>query len=184
MTEESLWEKIVRFSPAAIAMSACLAIMSSASISKRADYEILPLSTELVTQGDAAAKAGSKEDAAGLYETALAVDPRNKQAYIALARLVSGQGLSGKSIRYYDEALEIDPNDMTALSEQADVMVSKGGLSAARKNLARLKAICRTDCSVVDKLAMSIKTAGQKPALQASAVKVKPVVEKPDSKQN
>lgn len=172
----------MRFSPAAITLSACLLVMSSVSLGKRADYDISELSVDLVKRGDTAVKSGDNEEAAGLYETALAVDPRNRNAYIALARLMNTQGLKGKAIRYYSEALEIDPNDLSSLSEQADVMVSKKALEAAKKNLARLRILCRSDCGRIDKLALSIDEADKQPALQASAVEIKPTAQENDDK--
>ncbi len=175
----------MRFSPAAIALSCSLALISSAGIGKKADYQIEPLSIDMVAQGDAAAKANKLNDALDYYQTALAVDPRNRAAYIAMARVVRTQGLSGKAIRYYKEALELDPNDLTALSEQGDTMISKGAIEAAKGNLARLKLLCRTDCGKVDMLAANIVKAGQKPVLQASAVEIKPVAgEIPAPKKN
>jgi len=177
MTTREIWDIIMRFSPSAIALSACLAIMSSASLSKRADFEVVAASTKFVESGDNAFSAGNIDEAQGLYETALAIDPRNRNAYVALARLLSKRGLYGKSIRFYNEALEIDPNDLTTLSEQANVMLSKGAVKAARKNLARLRILCRSDCEQVEKLALSIDAAGKKPALQASAVEINPTAE-------
>ena len=181
---EPLWKKIMRFSPAALALSLSLALISSAGISKQADYQIDPLSVSMVMQGDVAAKASKFNDAVDYYQTALAVDPRNRVAYIAMARVVRGQGLTGKAIRYYKEALELDPNDLTALAEQGDVMVAKGALEAARGNLARLKMLCRNDCGKVDALAVNIVKSGQKPVLQASAVEIKPVVGEVTEKAN
>lgn len=174
----------MRFSCAAIALSLSLALMSSAGIGKQADYQIDPLSLSLVAQGDILAKANSLGEAVDYYQTALAVDPRNRAAYIAMARAVRGQGLTGKAIRYYKEALELDPNDLTALAEQGDVMVAKGALEAARGNLARLKILCRNDCGKVDMLAGNIVKAGQKPVLQASAVEIKPVIGEVTEKAN
>jgi tetratricopeptide (TPR) repeat protein len=173
---DTLWNMIMRYSPAAIALSVCFALLSSAGLGKKPDYQIDPLSVAMTADGDVAAKAGKTEDAIGYYETALAVDPRNRVAYIAMARAVRSQGLNGKAIRFYKEALELDPNDLTALAEQGDAMVAKGAIEQAKKNLARLKLLCRSDCGKVDTLAMNISRAGQKPVLQASAVEVKPVV--------
>lgn len=167
----------MRFSPAAITLSICLAVMSSAGQGKRADYEIDPRSAAMVERGDAAAKAGEEQSAAGFYETALAVDPRNRNAYVALARLMSRLDLKGKSIRYYNEALEIDPNDLTTLAEQSDVMVTKGAVTAAKKNLARMRILCRSDCGRLDKLAAAIDSAQEQPSLQASAVEISPTAD-------
>ncbi len=166
----------MRFSPAAIALSFTFAMISSASLSKKPDHIIEPQSLALMQSGDLAAKAGALEDAISWYETALAVDPRNRSAYVQMARAVKAQGLAGKAIRFYNEALELDPNDQLALVEQADVMIGKGAVDQARKNIARLKMLCRSDCGSVDRLALAANRAGEKPQLQASAVEIKPVV--------
>ena len=169
----------MRFSPPVIALSLTLAMISSASLGKKPDHIIDPQSLALMQSGDEAAKAGALGDAIGWYETSLAVDPRNRGAYVAMARAVNAQGLNGKAIRFYKEALELDPNDLTALSEQAEVMVAKGALEAAKKNLARIQMLCRTNCASVDRLAGIITKAGEKPVQQASAVEMKPVVGEP-----
>jgi tetratricopeptide (TPR) repeat protein len=167
----------MRFSPAAIALSLLLATASSVSFSKRADHEINPQSVSLANEGAALVRKGDKEGAIGWYETALAVDPLNRAAYVGLAEIARDQGLKGKSIRLYKEALEIEPNDQKVLADQAMVMLSKGALDPAKKNLARLQLICRLDCAATDKLAQAIATAKDKPAVQASAVTIKPTVE-------
>ncbi len=166
----------MRFSPAAIALSLTLAVMSSAGISARSDDDIDPRSLAFMKAGEVAAKAGQLENAIDNYETALAVDPRNRQAYIVMARAVKEQGLTGKAIRFYKEALELEPNDQVALAEQTDAMIAKGAIEPARKNIARLKTLCRTDCAAADRLAIAAIKASERPQLQASALEIKPTV--------
>ena len=166
-----LWDIIMRFSSAAIALSLTLAVFSSASIGKKADDEINPLSLSLMTRGMEAKQANDIEGAIDLYETALAVDPRNRAAYLEMARAVASKGLNGKAIRFYKEALELEPNDQLALTEQADVMLAKGAVEQAKNNLARLRLLCQSGCGNVDKLAAAIQNAAEKKILQASAVK-------------
>ena len=163
----------MRFSPAAIALSLTLAIMSSASISGRADKDIDARSIALVKTGDEETKAGRVDSAIGWYESALAVDPRNRAAYVGMARAVQAQGLNGKSIGFYNKALEIDPNDQIALAEQAHAFVAKGALEQARRNMARLTTVCRTDCASLGKLSAAINLASKKQQAQASAVDLK-----------
>ncbi len=163
----------MRFSPAAIALSFTLAIMSSASISGRADADIDARSIALVKTGDEEARAGRVDSAIGWYESALAVDPRNRAAYVGMARAVQTQGLKGKAIGFYKKALEIDPNDQIALAEQANAFIAKGALEQARKNMARLTTVCRADCASVDKLSSAIDLASKKQQAQASAVDLK-----------
>jgi tetratricopeptide (TPR) repeat protein len=166
----------MRFSPAAIALSLTLAMISSASISGRADDDIDQRSVALMQSGNEALRAGNVEAAIGWYETSLAVDPRNRAAYVAMAGAVKSQGLNGKAIRFYKEALEIEPNDQLALTGQAEAMIAKGAVEQARKNIARLKMLCRSDCAVVDRLALAATKAAEKPQLQASALEIKPTV--------
>jgi Tfp pilus assembly protein PilF len=167
----------MRFSPAALALSLLFATVSSVSFSKRPDHEIDKQSVALAMEGSAALRSGDKMGAIGWYETALVVDPLNREAYIALAEIARDQGLKGKSVRLYKEALEIEPNDPKVLADQALVMLSKGALEPAKKNLARLQLICKLDCAAAEKLAKAIASAKEKPAVQASAVKIEPTVE-------
>ncbi len=181
---ETLLEKIMRFSPAAIALSLSFALISSASISKPADDQIDPLSITMMKQGDGAMAKADYPAAIDWYETALAVDPRNRNAYIQIARASRAQGMVGKSIRYYKEALEIEPNDQLALAEQAEAMAAKGAIASAKTNLARLRMLCQADCTRVDAVATAIDNAGKKPQMQASAVEIKPVVTTVSEKKN
>jgi tetratricopeptide (TPR) repeat protein len=161
----------MRFSPAAIALSLTLAVMSSASIGGRADDDIDARSIALMQTGDQESAAGRFDNAISWYESALAVDPRNRPAYIAMA-----QGLDGKAIRFYAEALELEPNDQVALAEQADAMIAKGAIEQAGKNIARLKTLCRADCSAVERLSLASSKATEKQQMQASAVDATPTV--------
>jgi tetratricopeptide (TPR) repeat protein len=181
---DTVWNKIMRFSPPVIALSLLFATASSMSVGKKPDYQIDPQSLELTAKGDAALKSGDKIAAIDWYETALAVDPLNRGAYVGLAEVAKADGLKGKAIRFYREALEIDPNDQAIITAQSNVMVSKGAIEAAQKNLARLRILCRSDCSGADKLAAAITAAQKKPVVQASAVENKPVIGEVNEKKN
>jgi Flp pilus assembly protein TadD len=93
-----------------------------------------------------------------------------------MARAVKAQGLNGKAIRFYTEALELEPNDQIALAEQADAMIAKGAIEQAGKNIARLKTLCRADCSAVDRLALASSKATEKQQMQASAADTKSTI--------
>lgn len=172
------WNLIMRFSPPVIALSALFLMASSASIGKKADSDIDPQSVALVAEAVAAKKAGDLEGAFGWYETALAVDPRNRSAFVGLAEVSAQRGLKGKAISFYKSALDIEPNDIAVIAAQGELMASKGALDAAKKNLARLQILCRSKCGETSRLAGAIEKAAQRGALQASAVEIKPTVEK------
>lgn len=157
----------MRFSPLAIAMSLALATVSSTVHGQLADDQIDPQSAALVEQGRAALAAGEVERAADLVETALAVDPRNREAYLALAEIADARELPGKAIRFYREALTMEPNDVDALAGQGEVLVERGAVERARRNLARIEAICQTDCDPADRLSAVI-AAGPPPEVLAA----------------
>ncbi|MFN2260301.1 MAG: hypothetical protein ABR601_10750, partial [Parasphingopyxis sp.] len=102
----------MRFSPLAIAVSLTLATVSSSLHGQPADDEINPRSVELVAEGRAALAAGDADRALGLVESALVVDPRNRDGFVALAEVARARDLPGLAIRYYREALSMEPNDL------------------------------------------------------------------------
>ncbi|MGE4431579.1 MAG: tetratricopeptide repeat protein [Sphingobium sp.] len=145
-------ETIMRFTPATLAMAAVLTMVSSVGISQRPDSQISPLSLEWATKGNAARTRGDLAGANDAYETALAVDPRNRGAFIALGDIARQQDLQGKAVRYYKGALALDPADMTALAGTVNALVERGALANARETLSRMKTLCRTDCGTIAKL--------------------------------
>jgi Tfp pilus assembly protein PilF len=135
-------ETIMRLFPAALAVALAGLSVSTSLHSQRADSEIDPRSMALLKQGQAAAAAGNLEGATDMIETALAVDPRNRAGFVSLAGVATRQGLPGKAIRLYREALLIEPNDTFALRGQGEALVEKGAMGPARENLDRIKALC------------------------------------------
>jgi len=67
--------------------------------SQRPDDQIAPKSVELQRQAHTLMTAGKLDQAEDLLETALAVDPRNRGAFVDLARVAERQHLFGKAIR-------------------------------------------------------------------------------------
>ena len=74
----------MRLTPIVLTLAIAAATMASAGQSQRPDDQIDPRSTALVQQAQQQSAAGRLEEANDLLETALAVDPRNRAAYIAL----------------------------------------------------------------------------------------------------
>lgn len=175
-SRQSLLELIMRFSPAAIALSLVLATVSSVSYSQTADIDIKQRSVEYMELGEKAQTVGNLELATDFYETALAVDPRNGSAFIALAQIARAQKLPGKAIRLYREALILDPNNLDALSGQGEALVQRGAVEKAKLNLARIATLCRTRCEQNDRLASVITESEQMPVMSAQAVTPKPKV--------
>ena len=66
-----------------------------------------------------------------MLETALAVDPRNRGAFVDLARVAEKQHLFGKAIRMTSKALLLEPNDPDAIAVQGEAMVEMGAVARA-----------------------------------------------------
>lgn len=140
-----------------VSAAAALALLSvSTSLNaQHADDQIDARSVALLERGKAARAAGDLDTANGLIESALAVDPRNRAGYLVLAEIARTQGLPGKAIRFYREALTLEPNDQAALRGQGEAMVQKGAVERAKENLARLKTLCG-NCADATQLAAAI----------------------------
>lgn len=162
----------MRFAAPAIALSLSLAMVSSVSIAKRSgDDVIAPHSIALTEQGIAELQANRLDAATDALETALAVDPRNRKAYVAMAKVALKQDLPGKAIRFYREALLIDPNDLGALAGQGEALIKKGAVERAKDNLARIQKLCLTTCAEQTQLAAAIDQSAKATQLSVQAVK-------------
>jgi Tfp pilus assembly protein PilF len=101
--------------------------------------------------------AGKFEQAEDLLETALAVDPRNRSAFVDMARVAEKQRLFGKAIRMTNKALVMEPNDPDAIAVQGEAMVEMGALPRAQANLQKLHQICGVkSCPQVAELTAAI----------------------------
>ena len=109
---------------------------------QRSDDQINPKSVQLMHQAESLIEAGKLEQAEDLLETALAVDPRNRWAFVDMARTAEKQQLFGKAIRMTNKALLLDPNDADAIAVQGEAMVQLGAVARAQANLQKLQQIC------------------------------------------
>ena len=131
-------------------------IVASPVIGQRADNQILPRSIELQQQAEKELASGKLMEAGDLLETAVAVDPRNRSAFVDLARVAKQQKLFGKAIRLANEALQLEPNDLDAIEVQGEAMVELGALPRAKENLAKLQKLCSANCRQVAQLSTAI----------------------------
>lgn len=142
------------------AISAAAALMvlsvSTSLMAQRPDAQIDARSLALLEQGKAARAAGNLDAAQDAIESALVVDPRNRQGFVILAEISRTRGLPGKSLRLYREALALEPNDIAALRGQGEALVAKGALEKARENLAKIRTLCRAECGDATALAAAI----------------------------
>ena len=154
--ETRIMETLMRLTPIALSVAIAVATMASSGQGQKPDDQIDSRSVSLSNQGQALNVAGRYNEATDLFETALAVDPRNRQAYIGLARSAEGQKLPGKAIKFYFEALKLEPNDVAALAGQGEALVQRGAVERAKQNLARIKTLCASPCPQATQLAAVI----------------------------
>ena len=146
----------MRLTPIALSVALAAATMASSGFGQRPDDQIDPRSAALVDQATQLSTAGQVSQAVDLLETALAVDPRNRGAYIALGRVAQTQRLPGKAIRLYGQALRLEPNDVNALGGQGEAFVQRGAVDRARANLTRVRSLCGQTCPQAQQLAAAI----------------------------
>lgn len=164
----------MRFTPAAVSLAVLFAMTSSVSIGQKPS-SLNSRSVQWSEMGVAAFSAGDFDKATDAYETALVLDPRNRVAFVGLAQVAQAQNLPGKAIRYYDEALSLDPKDVDALQKQGIAMLEKGAVESARGNLARIKQSCHSRCTAAEQLASAIASNGVAPPRIVSSAELKPV---------
>lgn len=156
----------MRYTSVAAAIGLTLLTISTSLSGQRPDDQIDARSVALLEKGKAARAAGNLEGANDLIETALAVDPRNRPAFLTLAEIARTQNLPGKAIRLYREALLLEPNDLAALRGQGEAMVQKGAVERAKENLAKIQKLCAKSCGEGTQLAAVI---AKGPPIQSAA---------------
>src|SRR6476469_138431 len=130
--------------------------LAAPALSQRTDDQISPRSAELQKQAREAIAAGKLEQAEDLLETSLAVDPRNRGAFVDIARVAEKQHLFGKAIRMTNKALALEPNDPDAIAVQGEAMVEMGATARAQANLQKLQTICGKACPQAVQLSAAI----------------------------
>ena len=158
----------MRFAPAAAALSLALAV--TASVSHGADRDPTPRAGVLIAEGQAALDAGDTQAAIDAFEAALTVDPGYTPILLRLAEAARSDGLQGKAIRYYREALVRDPDNYAAIAGEGAALVEKGALEKARLNLSKLESLCGKGCGETQQLAAVISTRPAERVLTAEAV--------------
>jgi len=147
----------MRLLPRAIIVSAAAAALSAGPVvGQMPDNQISAASLELLKVGEAHLAAGRFMQADDALETALAVDPRNRPAFIALAKVAQRQKLFGQAIRFTNKALALEPNDLDAIALQGEAMVEIGALARAKTNLAKLQKLCPSGCAQLSALSAAI----------------------------
>jgi cytochrome c-type biogenesis protein CcmH/NrfG len=166
---------LMRYTPAAAALALLAAVTSSVGYSAPRE-DLSPRAVALLEQGRAAMDSGEYNAAVDAYEAALVVEPGNARVLIDLAEASRHQGMQGKALHYYREALQDDPRNLSAIAGEGEALVEKGAVAKAERNLARLKGLCGSNCDATRQLAAAIAKGPAPKMVTADAVTPDPVI--------
>ena len=147
--------------------SVAAAMIAAPLAGQRPDDQIHPRSVELMRQGETLLAGGKFVEADDALEAALTVDPRNRTAFVVMARVAQKQRLFGQAIRFTNKALALEPRDLDALAVQGEAMVELGALPRARDNLAKLQKLCPNGCKQLSSLTAAINRGPSVAAVRA-----------------
>ncbi len=131
--------------------------MMSISAMAQSETKFQKVSHQLVAQANAALGTDQFADAQLLYERALVASPSNTAALIGLGRSHEGQGRVGKGLKYYRQALEIEPNDQRALEVQALAFLKRDMKDRADSNRDKLARLCANGCAALASVETAIE---------------------------
>jgi tetratricopeptide (TPR) repeat protein len=175
MTASSAKDLLMRYTPAALALSLLVAVTSSVSFSappRPLDERALAL----LNQGRAELSAGRVDAAVDAFESALTVQPGSVPILLDLAEATRRQGMQGKALHYYRQALKAEPANLLALSGEGAALAEKGAIEKARRNLARLQGLCGSNCDATRQLSAAIDKGPAPRVVSAEAVKPEPII--------
>lgn len=174
-TKLSAKELLMRYTPVALALSLLAAVTASVGYSAPPD-KLDPRAAALLAQGRAELDAGRIDGAVDAFEAALTVQPGSVSVLVNLAEATRRQGMQGKALHYYREALETDPKNLLAISGEGSALAEKGAVEKARRNLAQLKGLCGDNCDATRQLSAAIARGPAPRVVTAEAVKPEPLV--------
>lgn len=168
---------LMRYYPAALALSLLVAVTSSASLSAPVE-PVDPRAAALQAQGRSALAAGNNAAATDFLEAALAVQPGNVTIVMDLAAAARQRGMPGEALRYYRMVLTDQPQNVDGLSGEGATLAEMGALDKARQNLTQVQGLCGQDCAATRTLVQAIAKGPLPRVATAVAVTPQPAVTK------
>ncbi|WP_262695352.1 tetratricopeptide repeat protein [Kordiimonas aquimaris] len=154
-----------------IMTAAVVGILSSTALAQVND-KYKDASRQLVGEATVALRAEKPEEAQVLYERALVANPANLHALVGLGKTHEAQGRIGRGLKYYRQALAVDPNAMVALEAQAVAFLKRDMVGRAEANRSKLASLCETGCQSLDMVKTAIEAYRAEKAEADSAAKV------------
>jgi len=165
----------MRYTPAALALSLLAAVTASAGFSA-SPQPMDSHASALLALGRSELAAGRVEQAIDAYESALTVQPGSVAILLSLAEATRREGMQGKALHYYRQALLTDPRSLEAISGEGAALVEKGAVDKAKRNLTRLQGLCGDSCDATRTLAAAIAKGPVPRMITAQDVKPQPVI--------
>lgn len=160
----------MRLSAVAVMLAGLASVaLAPPAAGQRADDQILPRSVQFQHEGEQLLAAGKLEQAEDSLEASLVADPRNRWAFIDIAKVAERQHLFGKAVRMTSKALLLEPNDPNAIAVQGEAMVELGAKVRAQANLQKLQTICAKGCPQLTQLSSAIARGPSVAAAKAPA---------------
>lgn len=142
------------------AFFACLALLLSYTPAQAGKYSerYARISMTLVDQGKAALAKQDLKAASQAFEEAVVANPQNAVgfSYLGLTKLRMGEKPVAK--KYFDIALQIDPNQIQALSWAGQADLSASNLESAEAKLQRLSRLCGPNCTEYKQLSEAVSS--------------------------
>lgn len=118
------------------------------------DYEAI--SASFAEAAQMALEKGDLLTAQAHFERALVANPDNVDAMIGLGKAHEAAGRTGKGLRQYRLALEMEPNYKPALLAQALAFIKVDEVERASANLAILERLCAGGCREIESVRSAI----------------------------
>jgi tetratricopeptide (TPR) repeat protein len=176
--QSRLKEFLMRYTPAAVALSLLAAVTGSMGSARTSD-PIDPRAQVLLQDGRTMLAKGNVDGATDSLESALTLDPANAGILISLGDAAREAGLQGKAIHYYRTVLDHEPNNVAAIAGEGAALAEKGAIDKAKASLARIEGLCGRSCPETAMVSKAL-AAGPKPQVVAAET----VTPKPDVQAN
>lgn len=115
-------------------------------------------SQQLLNQGVGKLEAGNFAEAVVIFQQAATANPKNAEAFSYIGRSYDEAGFQARAYRYYQIALEIDPDQLQALAWSGMIDVTNEDSDQAREKLYRLERLCGVDCNQYQELKAVVDT--------------------------
>jgi len=134
-----------------------IAVFSFSAVHAQTLPKYREISKQLVIEAKLALTSSKPETALLLFERAIVADPANTQALLGLGRTHELEGRVGRGLKYYRQALEIEPNDKFALRDQALAFLKQDLMDRADGNRAKLARLCPNGCEALERVEVALK---------------------------